>query len=171
MSILLPYFAYVLGRDTSYLAPLRRAAGNAVSAPPVYQALATLERGDTAGAEKIAAQFPRGDTTKTRTGRQGMLDAFVEAEILTVLGDARGAAATYEAIDPARFNTQGFPDPRWPLYARTFLARGQLYERLGDKGKAEAAYTKFLEIWKEADPKLQPQLQRAREGLARLRDS
>ena len=172
MAIFLPYYAYVLGRDTSYLAPLKRAAGDGVSAPPVYQALAAMERGDTARAEKIAAQFARGDTTKARpTGSQGLLDSFVEAEILTILGDNRGAVATYEAIDPSRFIRQGFSDPRWPLYARSFLARGQLYERLGEKAKAEAAYTHFLELWKEADPKLQPQLQRAREGLARLKDA
>lgn len=172
MSIMLPYYAYVLGRDTSYLAPLKRAAGEGVPAPPVYQALAAIERGDTARAEKIAAQFARGDSTKARTvGSQGWLDSFVEAEILNILGDAKGAASTYEAIDPSRFMIQGFSDPRWPLYARSFLARGQLYEQLGEKAKAVAAYTNFLDLWKEADPKLQPQLQRARDGLARLKDA
>ncbi|MBC7790398.1 MAG: protein kinase [Anaerolineae bacterium] len=172
MAIMLPYYAYILGRDTSYLAPLKRAAGPSVAAPPVYQALAAIEVGDTARAEKIAAQFARGDTIKSKaSGQQGLLDAFVEAEVLTILGDTRGAAATYEAIDPNRFMTQGFPDPRWPLYARSFLARGQLYERIGDKAKAEAAYTTFLDLWKDADPKLQPQLQRARDGLARLKDA
>ena len=95
----------------------------------------------------------------------------MEAEILNVLGDAKGAASTYEAIDPSRFMIQGFSDPRWPLYARSFLARGQLYEQLGEKAKAVAAYTNFLDLWKEADPKLQPQLQRAQDGLARLKDA
>ncbi|MFN2399988.1 MAG: tol-pal system YbgF family protein [Gemmatimonadaceae bacterium] len=172
--LLTPYFAYVLGRDTSYLATLRRWNGGDWIAAPSFQALAALDQRDTAKAIRIAAQFPRGDTAKIRAAPLGsMLDAFVEAEVLAAIGDLKGAAVTYESIDPtrARFSTFGFPDPRWPLCARSFLARGLLYEQLGEKSKAEAAYTKFLELWKEADPSLQPQLRLAREGLARLRDS
>ena len=30
---------------------------------------------------------------------------------------------------------------------------------------------RFLDLWKEADPALQPQLQQARDGLRRLRDA
>ncbi|MGI9076705.1 MAG: protein kinase domain-containing protein [Gemmatimonadaceae bacterium] len=168
------YFTYVLGRDTSYLATLRKSGGEEWVASPAFQALAQLDRGDTASATRIAAQFSRGDTTRIRTvSQESMLGSFVEAEVLATIGDLRGAAATYESIDPvrAKFSTFGFPDPRWPLYARTFLQRGKLYERLGEKPKAEAAYKRFLELWKDADRRLQPQLQQARDGLARLRDS
>ena len=62
-------------------------------------------------------------------------------------------------------------EPGWPLYARSFLARGAAYEQLGDRAKAEASYQRFLDMWKDADPSLQGQLQQAREGLRRLRDA
>ena len=173
---LLPsYFAYVIGRDTSYLATIRRFKGEGWLASPAFQALSALDQRDTARAVRLAAQFARGDTAKMRAGAPtSMLGRFVEAEVLAAIGDLKGAAATYEAIDPAkqRFSTNGLPDPRWPLFARTFLARGILYEQLGDKPRAIAAYTRFLELWKEAsDARLQPQLRLAREGLARLRDT
>jgi hypothetical protein len=94
--------------------------------------------------------------------------------VLAALGDLRGAVATYEAIDPSHLPlAQLFPDARWALYARSFLARGQLYEELGERDKARAAYERFLELWKtaEGDPRLEPQLRMAREGLNRLKDT
>jgi len=99
------------------------------------------------------------------------LGPYIEAEVLTELGDLRGALATYEAISPARYSVFGLPDPRWPLYTRSFLARAKLYEELGERDKAETAYQRFLDMWKDADPRLEPQLQEARDGLSRLRDA
>ena len=54
---------------------------------------------------------------------------------------------------------------------RSFLARGQLYEQLGERQKAAAAYERFVALWRDADPALQPQVRRAREALARVRDA
>ena len=62
-------------------------------------------------------------------------------------------------------------DPAFPLYARSFLARGRLYEELGEREKAAQAYQRFLALWKDADPEFQPQLREARAGLARVRDA
>jgi serine/threonine-protein kinase len=59
----------------------------------------------------------------------------------------------------------------YALYARSFLARGRLYEELGDRARAAAAYERFLAFWKDADPALQGQAREARDGLARARDA
>ncbi|MDQ3698114.1 MAG: protein kinase [Gemmatimonadota bacterium] len=169
--VMVAYYAYVLGRDTTYLERLRTWAPALVDSPPL-RALQALEAGDSTEAARLASGFPRGDTLKARAiAVRGGLDAYVEAEVLTAVGDARGAIATYEGIRPERYQVMVLPDPRWPLYARSFLARGRLYEQLGEPERAVAAYTRFLELWKEADPRLQPQLRDAREGLARLRDT
>jgi tetratricopeptide (TPR) repeat protein len=47
---------------------------------------------------------------------------------------------------------------------------GELYEAKGDRQRAASHYTKFLELWKNADPELQPQVAEVRKRLARLSD-
>jgi tetratricopeptide (TPR) repeat protein len=47
---------------------------------------------------------------------------------------------------------------------------GELYEARGDRAKAAAYYQKFVDLWKNADPELQPQVAEIRQRLARLRD-
>jgi len=45
---------------------------------------------------------------------------------------------------------------------------GQLYEERGDKQRAASHYIAFIDLWKNADPELQPQVQAAKRRLARL---
>ena len=52
--------------------------------------------------------------------------------------------------------------------AYTHLRRGQLYERLGDSEKAVDHYSKFLDMWADAEPELQPLVEQARERVAVL---
>ena len=47
---------------------------------------------------------------------------------------------------------------------------GELYEAKGDRVKAAAYYQKFIDLWKNADPELQPQVAEIRQRLARLTD-
>ncbi len=44
-----------------------------------------------------------------------------------------------------------------------------LYEKRGDRAKATAAYARVAELWKDADPELQPRVQRARERAVAAR--
>jgi tetratricopeptide (TPR) repeat protein len=46
--------------------------------------------------------------------------------------------------------------------------RAAIYERLGDSASAASEYSRFLELWKEADPDLQHWVILARERLTRL---
>jgi tRNA A-37 threonylcarbamoyl transferase component Bud32/tetratricopeptide (TPR) repeat protein len=45
---------------------------------------------------------------------------------------------------------------------------GQLYEAKGDAAKAAEHYRAFIELWKNADPELQPRVAEARRRLAKL---
>ena len=45
---------------------------------------------------------------------------------------------------------------------------GELYDARGDRAKAREYYTRFVDLWKHADPELQAYVTRARAALARL---
>ena len=62
--------------------------------------------------------------------------------------------------------------PRDPFnLAVSYRRLGELYEQKHDVPKAVANYSKFVELWKNADPELQPRVQAARQALARLQRS
>ena len=54
--------------------------------------------------------------------------------------------------------------------AGTYKRLGELYEAKGDREKAASNYMKFVELWKDADPELQPKVAEVRRRLARLSD-
>jgi tetratricopeptide (TPR) repeat protein len=165
----LVFIAYLMTRDSAYVGPFRRWGSKRV--PSEVEALMALEAGDSARAASIAAGFRSPDSTRVISDAGAGFALFAQAEILARLGDLRRAVTIYESIDRKDLGLAFGPDPRWPLYARSFLARGQLYEQLGDRARAVAAYGQFLEIWKEASPELRGQMRLAREGLIRLRDA
>jgi tetratricopeptide (TPR) repeat protein len=45
---------------------------------------------------------------------------------------------------------------------------GELYEGKGDRAKATQYYNRFVELWRDADPELQPAVREVRQRLARL---
>ena len=53
--------------------------------------------------------------------------------------------------------------------ARTYLRLGELYEAKGDRAKSMDYYTKFIDLWKDADIELQPTVAEARRRLDKLR--
>jgi hypothetical protein len=53
--------------------------------------------------------------------------------------------------------------------AGSFKRLGELYEAAGDLPKAAANLERFVELWKDADPELQPKVRDARERLQRVR--
>jgi serine/threonine-protein kinase len=56
----------------------------------------------------------------------------------------------------------------WPSEVLWSLLRGRVGERIGERDRAVEAYTWVAGMWRNADPKLQPYVTEAREGLARL---
>jgi tetratricopeptide (TPR) repeat protein len=52
--------------------------------------------------------------------------------------------------------------------ASTYKRLGELYEQRGDRPKALEYYGRFVDLWKDADPELQPVVRDVRARLARL---
>ena len=68
--------------------------------------------------------------------------------------------------------------PMWGRYSRALDGRwlgftlrrlGALYEERGDAGKATEYYTRFVTLWKDADPDLQPRVAEVKRRLEALR--
>lgn len=62
---------------------------------------------------------------------------------------------------------------RWsntdPIYLAGIYKRlGEVYEEKNDVPKAASYYGKFIELWKNADPELQPRVADAKARLARI---
>jgi tetratricopeptide (TPR) repeat protein len=58
------------------------------------------------------------------------------------------------------------PDELW--LAPTLRRLGELYEQRGDRVRALDYYGRFVELWKDADPELQPLVRDVRGRMARL---
>jgi eukaryotic-like serine/threonine-protein kinase len=55
--------------------------------------------------------------------------------------------------------------------AASYKRLGELLEAKGDRQKAAHYYMKFVDLWKNADPDLQPQVADVRKRLTRLADT
>ncbi|HET7111588.1 MAG TPA: tetratricopeptide repeat protein, partial [Gemmatimonadales bacterium] len=56
-----------------------------------------------------------------------------------------------------------------PFYmAPTLFRLGQLYQGAGDRAHAMEYYGRFVELWKNADPELQPKVTEAKKAMAEL---
>ncbi len=64
---------------------------------------------------------------------------------------------------------QGALDPQY--LAGVYKRLGELYEARGDLANAQQYYGKFVALWKDADPELQPKVVEVRKRLERLRAS
>ncbi|AHG88006.1 putative serine/threonine protein kinase [Gemmatirosa kalamazoonensis] len=169
-SLMVPYVAMAAFRDRKYVDMMRRWRGADTTAWPEVDAFDALLAGDTARARVAAQRFPSPDSARAASFGINAPRWVVRAEVLTALGDTRRAVAMYEVIDPKRFPDVQIFDPSPVLWARSLLARARLYEQLGQRAEAAAAYQRFAALWKDADPALQPQLREAQAGLARVRD-
>jgi tetratricopeptide (TPR) repeat protein len=54
------------------------------------------------------------------------------------------------------------------VLAGVYKRLGEIYEAKGDTAKAESRYSSFVELWKNADPQLQPKVTEVRKRLAAL---
>jgi tetratricopeptide (TPR) repeat protein len=93
-------------------------------------------------------------------------DASVDvAEVYDLAGQADSALAIYErylALEADR----NVPERIW--YPRALRRAGQIHEAKGNREKALEYYGKFVELWKDADPVLQPMVRETRQWIAQL---
>jgi tetratricopeptide (TPR) repeat protein len=90
-------------------------------------------------------------------------------ELATSYEQARqpdSAVAVYERIasTPGLYDIFDYAHTLPPTYKRL----GELYEQRGDRAKALGYYGRFVDLWKDADPELQPVVRDMRARLARL---
>jgi tetratricopeptide (TPR) repeat protein len=81
-------------------------------------------------------------------------------------GQPDSAIAALERVATSPGMDRIFTD-RYAL-APTYKRLGELYEAKGDHKRATESYARFVELWKDADPELQPGVHDVKERLARL---
>ncbi len=93
--------------------------------------------------------------------------ALVRANLMEQVGEADSALAVYEAITATPAHTGTLWGRRWNL-APAYERLGAIYEQKGQREKALEALSSFVELWKDADPVLQPRVREAKERMGRL---
>jgi tetratricopeptide (TPR) repeat protein len=86
-------------------------------------------------------------------------EKLIEARLLTSQGQARQAGAV---LDRWVWSGGG------PLFVLGVLEQARIAEGLGERDKAAQSYQFVAEVWRRADPQLQPFVIEARNALARL---
>ena len=87
---------------------------------------------------------------------------FMRAELLRRPGRGEEALGWYESL------------PTITPFGLVYLAishfrRGEIYESLGQEEQAVEHYSRFIELWRDCDPELQPLVEDAKEKLSELR--
>jgi hypothetical protein len=156
-------------RDTASLQELvRRGAAEAATPSNVYAE--TNAQGDVA-LGRVGLALARGDAPGALrlmlAAPDSLCPTFVpfrlfKAHLLAEAGHDREAAVLF---DRTPFFNGDDMSAALPL---DVLQRGRMAERLRDREKAIQCYQLVLDLWRHADPELQPYVEEARAGLARL---
>jgi serine/threonine-protein kinase len=121
-------------------------------------------RGDTARALAALEAAPR-EVPRQRLWTSPFFAEPQERFLLAELLEARGRDD--EAL--AWYGTFGVPSVYDVFHlAPSYFRRAQIYERLGKLEEARHHYARFVELWQDADPELQPQVEAARRALQAL---
>ncbi|HEX5817904.1 MAG TPA: tetratricopeptide repeat protein, partial [Gemmatimonadales bacterium] len=119
----------------------------------------------------LGEQRPRDAITTIRAIRESegctRCGRYLEGLAWEALAQPDSAATAYEASLGDEGGTAAFFGD---AFARPQVHRqlGALYEARGDRTKAVEQYTAFLDLWRDADPVLQPQVREVKERLSRL---
>jgi len=115
-----------------------------------------------------AHDYPTAQAALRVTEKQGcaVCDLPMLGRAFDLAGTRDSAIAVYE-----RFVTTKWPDRPAPdafFLPAVHKRLGELYEAKGQREKALAHYRSFIELWKNADPVLQPKVQDAQQRVAAL---
>ena len=132
-----------------------------------------LARGDPKGA---LDEFRKGDVSYDGQPARECAPCihFALGRAFDAAGQTDSTIAEYEAYLATPywnklFGDDGFGDEI--VLAGIEKRLGELYEAKGDRQKAIAHYTTFIDLWKNADPDLRPSVDVARRKVARLSDT
>jgi tetratricopeptide (TPR) repeat protein len=151
-----------LAADSSALHELQAISGE--PGAKEVRALLAVSRGDSTAARRTLAEP---DSMGYGKPMYTVFNRPFAAQAYYLLGDYETTIRVLEGFQPAALQTGGF-DARWGMLGRVRLLRGAAYERLGRRAEAREEYRQVLAQWKQADPALQPFVQQAQRGLARV---
>jgi hypothetical protein len=86
--------------------------------------------------------------------------------VFNLAGQPDSAAIVFEKYLSIPSHLRDNLDPIWRAHALEYVANH--YDRAGNAEKARLYYAQFIELWKNADPELQPRVQAARRRLDQL---
>ena len=141
--------------------PERRAAVSPDSALGIWgtqcaRAYLSLARGDTAAALEAFEALRDWPTVPW-----AYKERLTRAQLLAAVGRDAEAAAVLDQIPSV-----GYPPA--PVEVVWILERARVNDRLGNREKAAEGYAYVVDVWRDADPLLQPFVEEARRALRRL---
>ena len=151
-----------LAADSTALVELRAISGEAPSKE--VRALLAMSQGDSVTARRALAEP---DSSAAAKYMYPVYSRPYAAQAYYLLGDYETTLRVLQDFEPANFHTGGF-DSRWGMVGRVRLLRGAAYERLGRRAEAREEYRQVMTQWKSAAAELQPFVDQARRGLARV---
>ena len=112
-------------------------------------ALALLQKQQLTVPSRYALLFPN------------LAEVWLRASLLVSLGRGREALPLYDALP--------FYEMVQPAFApAAHLRKARIFDTLGDREAAIRHYSRFVELWKNCEPALQPEVDRARARLQQL---
>ena len=102
-----------------------------------------------------------------RDGNCFSCGSYEMGQLFDRLGQPDSAIAAYSRVVGAT-TLDGLRFAQNYSYAPSLKRLGELYEGRGDRAKAADYYGRFVELWKHADPELQPTVKEVRTRLAQL---
>ena len=112
--------------------------------------------------DSAAVPFPViGDTFSSPLYSQ-LYGRYIKAELLYEAGRFEEALPIYLSF------LSGYDSDGLYVIGPAYLRRAQIYEALGDEEKAVDVFERFIDLWRDADPELQPLVVEARASLDAL---
>jgi tetratricopeptide (TPR) repeat protein len=104
-------------------------------------------------------------------GPAGRCDVCLSYNLLYVFSEAGMAdsvLAEYATYRATGYGSRERDGPDIDLGAQAYLSLARIYDQRGDTAQAVAHYREFIDLWKDADPELQPRVSEARSRLRAL---
>jgi tetratricopeptide (TPR) repeat protein len=119
-------------------------------------AWAAAAAGDRATAERLLAA---GDTVRSQANE------FALARAAELLGKPEKALRHYSRLDSLEYADIGTTDSDWLLLARSYPGRAAMYQAMGDTTRARDYYQRFIDLWRNADEALRPEVEKAQRAI------